>query len=755
MKVLVLDIGAIVVKHKDTEWLFGAPKNVDLILKEYGISPKAVFTTSMKAPAIGRLGPILHFKEEPLAMNGLSAKPIEKKHGTDYIIDDGQNQILFSERGDVSYKDVESYPLAIIKNRHPVSEMDSHDGCIITWPWSTQELEVVNKEVNVLSITEKVWSSMSDVPSNLKKIGETSLTLTQANQVARIANSAGQDGEEAWGIAISQFEKSHEVKDGKWVKKQEEKTKELLSKEDVNYREADNNQPCKNCLNYNDGMCKMVEGKIESEYTCDKWIGKQEKEIVTQEIQPSMEINKSITSKVKRFGDILIADLHTAYNNASDYYYRDGWMTGDERKAVGKAIGAALDALRASAPKEVMERIVESYPIYWDTQMKETIESEINHMLPKEVESGWKTVWKDDEGNYRWASISSVAVKDNQGETLTPEAMDWALGFAKLIGNKGPLRFRHVPGLDGGDCTYQKRVGDFLFESGRIFVDTPVGARMKELLETEDYQISLGLLYAPSDIENGVYKRAAIFERSMTKKPANYFTAMIGKETEMKVLNEEQLKEVAQDIGLDLTEIKTMYERAMAAGIFGQGQFKEMALKELGAGVVTGDSEEQEEYTREQMKEILESLSVSEFKELSQLITEVKADSSDEENMDEEEEDDEVEVEVEVPLKKKKKEDTIEQLLIAQTKALQELALSINSTRGETKKAVADLIGGLPRKQAQRFITQKKEGVTPETDEAVMTQLKQIQDELNRMSTTKFGGFSSVYDQFTSDKLNK
>lgn len=68
------------------------------------------------------------------------------------------------------------------------------------------------------------WSKMSDVPNNIRKLDGVSLTLQQANHIAKVADAltaSGNDG--AWVIAISQFKKSHSIRDGSWVSGDSEK----------------------------------------------------------------------------------------------------------------------------------------------------------------------------------------------------------------------------------------------------------------------------------------------------------------------------------------------------------------------------------------------------------------------------------------------------------------------------------------------------------------------------------------------------
>jgi len=193
MRIVALKEGSVVVSAKEQSWLFGAPEGIKEALDNSGIEvPSVVFTTSLRSPGIGHLNKaVLRFKEQPLRMNGLSATPLSRKHGTDYVVDSGEAKILFSERGDVSTEDTESYHLAIIKNKHRADGLGNH---VITWPWNDteyliQEGVVTPQETSFKTKLElplgtttladslnldssiqlegyKVWSKPEDVPDN-------------------------------------------------------------------------------------------------------------------------------------------------------------------------------------------------------------------------------------------------------------------------------------------------------------------------------------------------------------------------------------------------------------------------------------------------------------------------------------------------------------------------------------------------------------------------------------------------------------
>lgn len=71
------------------------------------------------------------------------------------------------------------------------------------------------------------WKSLKDVPPSLRKLKGVPLTLAQANAIARCADTLiaeeGMKKSSAWAICISSFQKSHVIKDGRWVKKEKAK----------------------------------------------------------------------------------------------------------------------------------------------------------------------------------------------------------------------------------------------------------------------------------------------------------------------------------------------------------------------------------------------------------------------------------------------------------------------------------------------------------------------------------------------------
>ena len=70
-----------------------------------------------------------------------------------------------------------------------------------------------------------IYSSLADVPDNLKTMDKVPLTLSQINGIVRQAEGIEKDGGGAngWAVAKAHFKKAHYVKDGMWVEREMEK----------------------------------------------------------------------------------------------------------------------------------------------------------------------------------------------------------------------------------------------------------------------------------------------------------------------------------------------------------------------------------------------------------------------------------------------------------------------------------------------------------------------------------------------------
>lgn len=167
-------------------------------------------------------------------------------------------------------------------------------------------------------------------------------------------------------------------------------------------------------------------------------------------------------------------------------------------------------------------------------------------------------VFKDADGHDRWAAITTTAYQDKDHEWITRKAIRGVVAAGDASGQRGPLRFWHVPGLDLGDCDYQAALdgGRLLLESGTF--RSPAAARIGMAAATKGYQMSPGFLHTRQEPRGGAFDHIAIFERSFVPpgRASNPYTQFLTKETRM--LTDEKRKEfealAADDEGRALLE---------------------------------------------------------------------------------------------------------------------------------------------------------------------------------------------------------
>jgi hypothetical protein len=173
------------------------------------------------------------------------------------------------------------------------------------------------------------------------------------------------------------------------------------------------------------------------------------------------------------------------------------------------------------------------------------------------VEKSELLVEKSDDGTYRWTAISSNSFRDLDGEIVTTQAMDFSIEIAKKRGSYGNLVWEHYDELPIGVCKSQRRVGNFLVETGD-FLDTPLGLKAAEKIKSSDpgkYRISLGFKYWQGAMsKDGEYYLIDIFHRACTDHPANKGTAL-EVEKSMKTLTDDVKASVMKDLGLTKEEL--------------------------------------------------------------------------------------------------------------------------------------------------------------------------------------------------------
>jgi hypothetical protein len=343
------------------------------------------------------------------------------------------------------------------------------------------------------------------------------------------------------------------------------------------------------------------------------------------------------------------------------------------------------------------------------------------------------SIFKDD-GCWRWASITSATMWDKQDELVTRKAMDYALAYAHLTGQRGPLRHEHIPGLDCGECDWQMRKGGFLFESG-FFYDDPFAQRCREVYQSNPgYQISAGLRYRLGDIEDGVYKRMVIFERSATKTPAVPLTAL-GVRHHMFEVTPEMLKQVADEMQWPVEDLQAMVDRVM------KSDNPPGDLESLKSALV-------ENQTNGAIDQLLENLPEAHKTALYQKLAAGREPATEPGTDGDTDKTDFAALKV-----------TVEALATQQAETNKALAGLVEVMKGGTgtqsvQEAMEQFLSSLPRKEAARFLVDKSGGTGEgATLQAIQSQLNEMAKKLEQGAATSPAPFD--YNTFTSRRLNQ
>ncbi len=124
---------------------------------------------------------------------------------TDIPTDEYISHLLYG--GTASWKWAQSIIDKLDKDEKEKLDSYSKDGLIVTFP----------------------YKSIGDMNPALKGISPP-ITVAQGNEIARQADAIGSDKEKnGWAIAIANFKKTHTVKDGKWVKKEDNAMEQQLA----------------------------------------------------------------------------------------------------------------------------------------------------------------------------------------------------------------------------------------------------------------------------------------------------------------------------------------------------------------------------------------------------------------------------------------------------------------------------------------------------------------------------------------------
>lgn len=455
------------------------------------------------------------------------------------------------------------------------------------------------------------YTSLDEVNPAIRGI-EPPVTLEQANKIAAMADSIGDDG--GWAIAISAFKKGHVVETDKkcWI----EKKKEMTCPEcgtDIDYMAT----KCPGCdaeIVQEDEEKEMKNPIPRGFWTQRKSRSKGSDEASSLDDQDNVE---SYRTKLQP-QDFLVVE---------DSKKRSTWHLpitkvpeGEPDRAMCGAAWAALhEGFRGNTyagPKkqEAIDKLIAIYKkMEWE--------------LPSTKEFAYGIKAFGDDKLILW---STNAFQDDEGEIFATKALEnYVARKDNGAGSRGRVWFWHVPGTDFADIKWQGVVGRYLVEVAQ-FDKTPYAAAMKEALEhPEKYKdllpngwgLSQGYLYRASDKENGVYSFLEKYETSVLPlhRASNKLTMLQG--VKAMTVSQEKKDALASLIGDVLadevlqgtSEASDMLEKLGAA-------FKEQEEK----GMKKGKPVEEEELELE------------------------------EEEMDEEEELEEEEAEEEMPRKKKK-----------------------------------------------------------------------------------------------------
>lgn len=143
--------------------------------------------------------------------------------------------------------------------------------------------------------------------------------------------------------------------------------------------------------------------------------------------------------------------------------------------------------------------------------------------------------YKAADGTQRWASISSMAIKDKEFEIVTEKAYDDAIEHARDTGNFGEIDLVHVDGTDVGQCDLMMRAGNRLIEGGTLD-DTELarGAVRAVQDDPEHWGVSIKFVFDPSKFDGEKYhgniriRKRTILPQEMAASFGTKFVAMNG-----------------------------------------------------------------------------------------------------------------------------------------------------------------------------------------------------------------------------------
>lgn len=177
------------------------------------------------------------------------------------------------------------------------------------------------------------------------------------------------------------------------------------------------------------------------------------------------------------------------------------------------------------------------------------------------------TVYKSADGSYRWASVSSVAVKDKEFEIVTEKAQDDAIQHANDTGEFGEIDLVHIDGTDVGKCDLMVRVGKRLIEGGSFDNTELAKGAIKALQDDPDYWgVSIKFVYDPSKFDGEKYngniriRKRTILPQEMAASYGTKLVAIGGENPMEKELSPQALEALAR-LNVSEEKIESLAEK--------------------------------------------------------------------------------------------------------------------------------------------------------------------------------------------------
>lgn len=461
------------------------------------------------------------------------------------------------------------------------------------------------------------YSKLSDAPANIRELDGVALTLAQVNWIANIADGIeADDVKSPWAVAIARFKKSFVKRGGKWVKREEEATKQEVHEhgehecvcpkcgETITVEEGVKcaTQDCPEC---GTRMRASEIGELRKEVGMGvdrmgflsrvmDFVGlgeaaKRQKEIlpeplakarVKEMLEATIEGKDLSLEAIRRAAQGIVAPSaeEVAYDERA--WVRDIFPDGNSGYAVleqGKHL--------YKAPYTIQE----DDTLQLGAMTRVTVAYQEVPQATKEMTFGIK-VFEGAEGQAFWMTRTTNAFEDLESENFQTKALEDYVaqvdegipdGVREFLEERnlpatdqGELWMWHIPGSRIGEPKWKGVEGRFLIEVG-TFDDTPLGraaaAHYKE--HGEDYRTSHGYLHHLSDKLVGSYAWLWKFETSPLPKghEANPWTGIEIIAKEARDMDEEKKKWLVETLGQELAD-----------GILAKAQEDSKTLEDLG-----------------------------------------------------------------------------------------------------------------------------------------------------------------------------